>query len=86
MNQSATLYEILVVRNSASKKQIKKHYQKMSLLTHPDAGVDEEFFMTINGAFQILTNDAAREAYILNLKGKKVRNEEFDESLKKFLC
>ena len=35
----------------------------MSLLTHPDAGGDEEFGKTINRACQILMNDGAREAY-----------------------
>ena len=39
MNRPATLYEILLVKISKeSKDQIKKHYHKMSLLTHPDAG------------------------------------------------
>ena len=34
------------------------------LLTHPDAGGDEEFFKTINRrAYQILTNDVAREMH-----------------------
>ena len=51
LNWPATLYEILLVKNSASKDHIKKHYHKMSLLTHPDAGGDEEFFKTINGAY-----------------------------------
>ena len=63
LNRPATLYEILLVKSSASKDQIKKHYHKMSLLTHPDAGGDEEFFKTINRAYQILINDGAREAY-----------------------
>ena len=31
----ALLYEIFLVKSSASKDQIKKHYHKMSLLTHP---------------------------------------------------
>ena len=44
MNRSATLYEILLVKRSASKDEIKKHYQKMSLLTHPDAGGDNKIF------------------------------------------
>ena len=35
----------------------------MSLLTHTDAGGDEEFFKTINRAYQILMNDGAQEAY-----------------------
>ena len=63
LNWPATLYEILLVKSSASKDQIKKHYHKMSLLTHPDAGGDEEFFKTINRAYQILMNDGAREPY-----------------------
>ena len=48
MDRPATLYEILLVKSSASKDQNKKHYHKMSLLTNPDAGGDEEFFKTIN--------------------------------------
>ena len=63
MNRPATLYEILMVKSSASKDQIKKHYHKKGLLTHPDAGGDEQFFKTINREYQILTNDAEREAY-----------------------
>ena len=61
LNRPATLYEILLVKSFASKYQIKKH--KMSLLTHPDTGGYEEFFKTINRAYQILMNDGAREAY-----------------------
>ena len=63
MNWPATLYEILFVKSSASKNQIKKHYHKISFLTHPDAGGDDELCKTINRAYQILTNDSAREAY-----------------------
>ena len=59
MNRPATLYEIVLVKSSASKDLIKKLYHKMSLLTHPDAGADEEIFKTINRAYQILTDDAA---------------------------
>ena len=44
LNRPATLYEILLVKNSASKDQIKKHYHKMTLLTHPDSGGDEVFW------------------------------------------
>ena len=43
-----------------------------------DAGGDEEFFKTFNRANQILTNDAAREAYnIFGLdEAEKVMNKE----------
>ena len=52
MQRPATLFEILLVKSSASKEQMQKHYHKMGLLTHIDAGVDGEFFKTISRAFQ----------------------------------
>ena len=78
LNRPATLYEILLVKNSASTDQIKKHYHKMTLLTHPDAGGDEEFLETIIRAYQTLMNDGAREAYNnFGLdKAEKVMNDE----------
>ena len=63
MNRPAMLYVILSVKSSASKKQIKKHYHKISLLTHPEAGGDKKFFKTVNRAYQVLINDALQEAY-----------------------
>ena len=63
MNRPATLYEFLMVKSSASKNQIKKHYHKMSLLTYHDAVANKELFKTINWAYQIGTNDAAREVH-----------------------
>ena len=63
LNRPATLYKILLVKSYASKDQIKKHYHKMSLLTHSDAGGYEEFFKIINRAYQLLMHDGAREAY-----------------------
>ena len=63
LNRTATLYEILLVKSSASKDQITKTLPQMSLLMHPDTGGDEEFFRTINRAYQILMNGVAREAY-----------------------
>ena len=78
LNRLATLYEILLVKSSASKDQIKKYYHKMSLLTRPVAGGDEEFFKTINRAYQILMNDEAQEVHNnLGLdEAEKVMNDE----------
>ena len=54
--------------------EIKKHYHKMSLLTHSNTGRDEEFFKTINRAYHILKNVAAREACnIFDLRLDKAR-------------
>ena len=41
MKWHATLPDILLVRSFDSKEQIKKIYQKMSPVTHLDAGRDE---------------------------------------------
>ena len=57
---------------SASEDQIREHCHKMRLLTHPDAGGDEEFFKTINQGYQILTNDTARELYNIFDEAKKL--------------
>ena len=51
-NWPATMFEILSGRVLRT-EQIKKRFSKMSLLTHPDAGRDEEFLKTINRAYQI---------------------------------
>ena len=50
----------------------------MSLLTHPDAGGDEEFFKTLNRAYRKQMNDGAREAYNnFELdKAEKIMNDE----------
>ena len=71
MNRPVTLYEILLVKSSASKDKIKKHYHKMNLLTHPDAVGEEEFIKTIKRASQTLTNDAAWESY--NILMRQIR-------------
>ena len=44
-NRTATLNEILL-KISASKDQINKHYHKMSLLTHTDASGDQDFYLS----------------------------------------
>ena len=79
MNRPKTLYEILLVKIFDSKDQIKKHYHKMSLLIRTlISGGDEEIFKTINRAYQILINDAAREAYNifgLDEAGKIMNNQ-----------
>ena len=78
MMRPATLYQIFLVNSCASKHQIKKHYHKVRILTNLDAVGDQELFKKINRACQILTNDAAHEAYkILGIDdAEKVMNNE----------
>ena len=62
MNRPAALYDNLLLF-SASKDQINKALPQKEPIDAPDADGDEEFFETINLAYQFLTHDAAREAY-----------------------
>ena len=76
------LYEILLVKRSALKDQIQKHYHKMSLLTHHDAGGDEEFFKTTNWAYQFLIKGGAREAY--NIFGLDEAEKDMNDKNRQF--
>ena len=44
--------KVLFAKSSATRDQNKKHYHKMSVSTHSDAGGDEELFKTINRAYK----------------------------------
>ena len=63
-------YQILGVRRSAIKKDIKKAYKKLALEWHPDKFTDEEEkkaaekkFMDIAAAKEVLTDDEKRAKY-----------------------
>ena len=65
-------YEILGVRRSATKKDIKKAYRKLALKWHPDKFTDEEEkkapekkFIDIAAAMEVLTDDEKRAKYDL---------------------
>lgn len=58
-----TLYEILGVENTATKEEIKKAYRKKSNIHHPDKGGDNDMFITIKNAYNVLRNDEKREKY-----------------------
>ena len=47
-----TLYQIVLLKNSISKEEIKKNYHNISLLTQIDAPGVKEFCKTINRAFK----------------------------------
>ena len=81
MSRLATLYDILLVKSSAT-KQIKTRYLNMSLLSHLDDFGDEEFFKTINRAFQILSKDAAREKNNICGLGERENSERRNLNLK----
>ncbi len=60
-------YEILGIRSTASKEEIKEAYIKLSKKVHPDVNSGDdffsEFFKNINEAHNVLTDDTKRAAY-----------------------
>lgn len=80
-------YELLGVAQDASEEDIRKAYFEAAKKFHPDKfssfpeffsyrNILEDFFATINQAYQILSNKEERKKYDLELKGEK--KKEFD--------
>ena len=57
------LYETLEVEKTATAKEIKKAYFRLSKLHHPDKGGDEHKFKEINAAYEILSDAEKRDKY-----------------------
>ena len=57
------LYETLGVEKSATKKDIRKAYMKLSRTHHPDKGGDEHKFKEISAANEILSDETSRAKY-----------------------
>ena len=56
-------YEVLGVKPTSDKSQIKKAYRKLAVEHHPDKGGDEDKFKEVNEAYSILSDDSKRQAY-----------------------
>lgn len=57
------LYETLGVEKTATKKEIRKAYMKLSRTHHPDKGGDEHKFKEISAAYEILSDEEKRAQY-----------------------
>ena len=63
-SQHPTPYEILGVSRIATKKEIKKAFNDLTKLYHPDKDPDhQDKYTEINNAYQTLSNEAKRSAY-----------------------
>ncbi len=65
-NRNFDPYSILEISESASEKEIKQSYKKLSLKYHPDKSKSKnsrEKFMEINKAYRALTNPIGKENY-----------------------
>lgn len=57
------LYETLEVEKTATQKEIKKAYFRLSKLHHPDKGGEEHQFKEISAAYEILSDPDKRKSY-----------------------
>jgi DnaJ homolog subfamily A member 2 len=57
------LYETLEIEKTATAKEVKKAYFRLSKLHHPDKGGDEHKFKEINAAYEILSDTEKRTKY-----------------------
>jgi len=57
------LYNILGVARNASPQDIKKAYKKASMIHHPDRGGNQDEFVKVQQAYEILSNSDKRDAY-----------------------
>ena len=57
------LYNILGVARNASPQDIKKAYKKASMIHHPDRGGNQDEFVKVQQAYEVLSNSDKRDAY-----------------------
>ena len=57
------LYNILGVARNASPEEIKKSYKRLSMKHHPDRGGNNDDFIKVQQAYEVLSNSDKRNAY-----------------------
>jgi curved DNA-binding protein CbpA len=56
-------YEILGIPRNAAQEEIKKSYNELVLLYHPDKGGDPQKFKDLQIAYKVLSNEKSRKVY-----------------------
>jgi len=56
-------YSILGVNRNATPEEIKKAYKKKSMQHHPDRGGNQDEFIKVQSAYEVLSNSDKRDAY-----------------------
>ena len=77
MSQSSSnkdYYDVLGVDKRASRKDIHRQYKRQAARHHPDLGGSEEQMKSLNEAYTVLKDQAARRAYDLDRQGLQERN------------
>ena len=63
MTRTKTHYSILEISISADQETIKKAYRKLSKKYHPDLGGDQEKFVLVAKAYEVLSNNVLKAEY-----------------------
>ena len=76
-DENRDFYKILDVKRSATEKEIKKAFKKMSLMYHPDKNKDDDSalkkFQDVSAAYEVLGDQDKRRKY--DQCGEKCANE-----------
>ena len=56
-------YEVLGLKKTATVKEIKDAYRKLSKKHHPDKGGNSKKFIEIQNAYDILSDEESRKKY-----------------------
>lgn len=64
-----TYYTVLGVNRDANAKTIQKAYYKLARERHPNVGGTKEAFQELQGAYEVLSNNAKRANYNRTLRG-----------------
>lgn len=78
MTQEDNLYKILQINPSASVREIKESYRKLSMKHHPDRGGDPKYFQKILDAHDILTNPDKRNRYDIMINLVKIGSSQVE--------
>lgn len=78
MTQEDNLYKLLEVSPSASVREIKESYRKLTMKHHPDRGGDSVYFNKITDAYNILSNPDKRNRYDIMINLVKIGEEQIE--------
>src|SRR5882724_2275573 len=73
-SDSKDYYGVLGVDAEASRGEIDRQYKRQAARHHPDLGGSEEQMKSLNEAYTVLKDQAARRAYDLDRQGSQERN------------
>ena len=85
MTRTKTHYSILEINISADQQAIKKAYRKLSKKYHPDLGGDQEKFVLVARAYEVLSNNVLKGEYDESLLETTSTSEPIRSNKKSFM-